>query len=297
MNTLDAWTFAPAPTLLCLFFATLYLFGVRYTTQRGGHWPWWRVVLFVGVGIPLVLLTVNWWPGARSHQLFSAYMTQVVMLALIIPVALVLGAPVRLWREVTETSIGGVKKNRIFDSTLMRSVTHPLLTPLLMLALPVAVVFTPVLRLTLENATAYSLMQVILLLLGVTALLALVGGQVPEHGIPHAAAAFIAFFELILDAIPGGVLFFTTTLMAGGWFAVHGDPGGSEWASSDQQAAGAILWAVGEGIDLPFLLIIVVLWMRADAAEARRYDAWLDTQAAIEADAELKAMLDDSDPR
>ena len=127
------------------------------------------------------------------------------------------------------------------------------------------------------------------------ALLALVGGQVPDHGIPHAAAAFIAFFELILDAIPGGVLFFTTSLMAGGWYAVHGDPGGLDWAASDQRAAGAILWSVGEGIDVPFLLIIVVLWMRADAAEARRHDAWLDAQAAA-ADAELRAMLDDSAP-
>ena len=36
-----------------------------------------------------------------------------------------------------------------------------------------------------------------------------------------AAAAFIAFFELILDAIPGGVLFFTTSLMAGGWYELN----------------------------------------------------------------------------
>jgi putative copper resistance protein D len=250
--------------------------------------------MFIGLGLPFTLLTVTWWPGARSHQLFSAYMTQVVMLALIIPAILVLGAPARLWREATQTPLGGPTRHRLFDSAAMRFATHPLVTPLFMLALPVIVIFTPLLLFTLENNAAYSAMQVFLVVLGLVALLALVDGQVPDHGIPYAAAAFIAFFELILDAIPGGVLFFTMSLMAGGWYATHGDPGGLEWAASDQRAAGAILWAVGEGIDVPFLLIIVVLWMRADAAEARRHDAWLDAQAAAATDAELRAMLDDS---
>jgi putative copper resistance protein D len=253
----------------------------------------WRTFMFLGLAIPVTLLTVTWWPGARSHQLFSAYMTQVVMLALVIPAIAVVGAPARLWREATQTALGGPARHAVLDSGAMRVATHPLVTPLFMLALPVVVVFTPVLLLTLENHVTYAAMQVLLLALGIIALLGLVDGQVPDHGVPHAAAAFIAFFELILDAIPGGVLFFTTSLMAGGWYAAHGDPGGLDWAASDQRAAGAILWAVGEGIDVPFLLIIVVLWMRADAAEARRHDAWLDEQEAAK-DAELRAMLDDS---
>ena len=280
--------------MLCILAAVAYLLGVRKVGALGGQWPLWRTLIFIGLGLPLTLLTVTWWPGARSHQLFSADMTQVVMLALIIPAILVLGAPARLWREATQRPLGGPTRHRFFDSAAMRIATHPLVTPLFMLALPVVVVFTPLLLLTLENDAAYAAMQVLLVVLGLIALLALVGGQVPDHGIPYAAAAFIAFFELILDAIPGGVLFFTTSLMAGGWYAAHGDPGGIEWAASDQRAAGAILWAVGEGIDVPFLLIIVVLWMRADAAEARRHDAWLDAQAAAAADEELRAILDDS---
>ena len=295
MTVLSTWTFAPIPIILCIIAAALYFWGVRRVHALGDHWPVWRTVIFIGVALPLTVLTVTWWPGARSHQLFSAYMTQVVVLSLVLPAILVLGAPARLWRAAVQKPLGGPIKHPVLDSTALRWATHPLVTPLFMLALPVVVVFTPLLLLTLQNEAAYTAMQVLLLVLGLIALLALVGGQVPDHGIPHAAAAFIAFFELILDAIPGGVLFFTTSLMAGGWYAVHGDPGGLDWAASDQRAAGAILWSVGEGIDVPFLLIIVVLWMRADAAEARRHDAWLDAQATA-ADAELRAMLDDSAP-
>jgi putative copper resistance protein D len=162
----------------------------------------------------------------------------------------------------------------------MRVATHPLVTPLFMLALPVLVVFSPLLLTSLERPAVYAVVQLGLVALGTLAVLGLVDGQVPDHGVPYAFAAFVAFFELLLDAVPGAVLFFTTSLLGGGWYAAHGDPGGLDWAASDQRAAGAILWAVGEGIDVPFLLVIVILWMRADAEEARRMDAILDAQDA-----------------
>ena len=275
---LTTWTFAPLPTLLAVAAGVVYLAGVRRRHRRGGVWQWWRTLLVVGIGLPMVVLTVSWWPGARSHQLFSAYMTQLVVLALVVPAILVLGAPVRLGRRALEGSPSGARWSAVFDSRVTRFLSHPLFTPLLLLALPCVVVFTPVMLTTLQNAAAYSAMQVLLVVFGLVAVLGFIDDQVPDSGVPHAAAAFVAFFELILDAIPGIILFFTTALFAGGWYAVHGDPGGVEWAQSDQRAAGAILWAVGEAIDLPFLIAIVVLWMRADAEEARRQDALLDAQ-------------------
>jgi putative copper resistance protein D len=272
------WTFAPAPTLLAFAAAIAYLLGARRVRARGEPWPWWRTLLTVGVALPLLALTVSWWPGARSHELFSAYVTQLVVLALIVPALLVLGAPVRLGRRALVGTRAEAGWSAAFDSRLASWLAHPLVTPLLLLAIPCVVVFTPVMLTTLQNAYAYSAMQVLAVVLGLAAVLGFVDDQVPDSGVPYAAAAFVAFFELILDAIPGIVLFFTTALFAGGWYAVHGDPGGVEWAQSDQRAAGAILWAVGEAVDLPFLIAIVVLWMRADAEEARRQDALLDAQ-------------------
>ena len=37
-----------------------------------------------------------------------------------------------------------------------------------------------------------------------------------------------------------------------------------------------MLWAIGEVVGLPLLLLVVVQWMRADAREAARIDAELD---------------------
>jgi putative membrane protein len=272
------WTLAPAPLAVVAALAAAYVAGVRRLRRQGGRWPWWRSALFLGVGLPLVVLTVSCWPGARAHQIFAAYVTQVVMLAVVVPAVLVIGAPVRLGREALAGTGAGSRVAAVFDSRPLRVLTHPFVTPLVMLALPVVVVFTPLLRLTLESPTAYAASQLVLLLLGLVAVLALVDGQVPDAGVVYGVAAFVAFFELLLDAVPGGVLYFTTSLFGGGWYAQHGDPGGAAWALSDQNTAGAILWGVGEGIDVPFLIVLIVLWMRADAAEARRMDALLDAQ-------------------
>lgn len=281
MRATDAvayWTLSPVMLAVVAALAAAYVAGVLRLRRRGGRWPWWRSALFLGLGLPLVVLTVSWWPGARAHQLFAAYVTQVVLLALVLPAVLVLGAPVRLARESLAGSPSGERVAAVFDSRAVRLLTHPFVTPLLMLALPVAVVFTSLLRTTLESPAAYAASQVLLLLLGLLAVLALVDGQVPDHGVAYGVAAFVAFFELLLDAVPGGVLYFTTSMFGGGWYAEHGDPGGTAAALADQSTAGAILWGVGEGIDVPFLIVILVLWMRADAAEARRMDALLDAQ-------------------
>jgi putative membrane protein len=280
MELLTTWTFAPLTTSVALVAGAAYLLGTLRLRRNGRSWPWWRTGIFVGLALPLVVLTVSWWPGARAHALFAAYMTQVVVLALVAPALLVLGAPIRLGRDALAGSLAGRRWDAVFDSRVLRVSTHPLVTPLFMLALPVLVVFTPLLLMSLQRPAVYAVVQLALVILGTAAVLGLVDRQVPDHGVPYAFAAFVAFFELLLDAIPGGVLFFTTSLLAGGWYAGHGDPRGADWALSDQQAAGAILWAVGEGIDVPFLLIIVILWMRADAEEARRTDAILDAQDA-----------------
>jgi len=275
-----SWVLSPLMTALVLSAAVAYLAGVRALRRLGVRWPVWRTLLFVGLGLPMVLLTVSWWPGAQAHRSFAAYMTQVVMLALVAPAVLVLGAPVRLGRAATTGRKAGPGFPAVFDAGVVRWLTHPFVTPVLMLALPVVVVFSPVLLLTLENSAAFTVAQVLLLALGTLTLLALVDGQVPDHGVVYGLAVFVAFFELLLDAVPGGVLFYSTSLFANGWYALHGNPGGVDWAHSDQSAAGAILWSVGEGIDVPFLVVLVVAWMRADAAEARRVDARLDAEEA-----------------
>ena len=72
------WVFSPVMTAVVVAAAVGYVAGVRALRRRGVAWPAWRTLLFLAVGLPMVLLTVSWWPGAQAHTSFEAYMTQVL---------------------------------------------------------------------------------------------------------------------------------------------------------------------------------------------------------------------------
>ena len=46
----------------------------------------------------------------------------------------------------------------------------------------------------------------------------------------------------------------------------------------DQQLAGAVLWCVAELIDLPFLLLVYLRWLRADERDAAEIDTVLEAE-------------------
>ena len=271
--------FAPIPILAAIVLATLYVIGVARVRRTGRPWPVLRLLSFLAVGIPLLLFATCGPPAYYAHTSFLWYMTMIVTLALVTPIFLVWGGPVTLGRQALPRSAARWW-SAWWDSRLVAFITYPLVGPLLLLAAPVAVVFTPLLLASLQHAAVLAAVQLGLVIVGVLATLPLSESESPKHKMPHAVSAFLAFFELIVDAIPGIVLAYTTTLVASGWYAVNGIPGGTQWAASDQRWAGQVLWIAGEIVDLPFLLLIVGRWMRADAEDARRIDAELDARDA-----------------
>ena len=51
------WTFAPVTTAVALLAGAFYLLGTVRLRRAGRQWPWWRTLIFVGLGLPLVILT------------------------------------------------------------------------------------------------------------------------------------------------------------------------------------------------------------------------------------------------
>lgn len=272
-------TLAPVPLVLAALAAVAYLVGVLRLRRTATPWPVLPALSFLGAGIPVIVVATCGPPAAQAGTSLAAYMVMLLLLALVAPIFLVWGRPVSLGRAVLGPRAGRVW-SVFWDGPMIRVMTNPLVAPVLLLAGPVVVVATPLLLHSLQLPAVLAAIQVVLVLVGVMATLPLSQSESPDHGVPHAVAAFLAFFELVLDAIPGIVLTYTTTLVAGGWYAVHGVPGGQVWAASDQRTAGMLLWIVGEGLDLPFLYLVFRRWMREDAAEGARIDAELDARDA-----------------
>ena len=92
-----------------------------------------------------------------------------------------------------------------------------------------------------------------------------------------ALALTIGVFELLLDAIPGIVLRLRTTLITS-YFDHRTAHTWSPSALHDQQLGGAVLWCVAELIDLPFLLLVYLRWLRADERDAAQIDTVLEAE-------------------
>jgi putative membrane protein len=92
-----------------------------------------------------------------------------------------------------------------------------------------------------------------------------------------ALALTIGVFELLLDAIPGIVLRLHTTIVTS-YFDHRHEHSWSPTHLHDQQLGGAILWCVAELIDLPFLLLVYLRWLRADERDAAEIDTVLEAE-------------------
>ena len=73
----------------------MYLAGVWRLHRRGDKWPIGRTIAWV-TGLALLFYTTNGALNAYEQYLFSVHMLGHMMLTMLIPLVLVLGAPVTL---------------------------------------------------------------------------------------------------------------------------------------------------------------------------------------------------------
>jgi len=200
--------------------------------------------------------------AARAGGSYTWWLSQGLLLLLVVPIPLVAGQPGRLFP----------RRRRLPPFRL------PLAPAWSALAVPVvaaAAFFGPVAGWAAASQVGTVAIQLALLVIGLLIALPLVR---PDRGVSSLAigvALVVGVFELLLDAVPGIVLRLSTHQVTG-WFTGAHRP----FALADQQRAGAVLWTVAELLDLPFLVLLFVRWLRADETEAAAEDVVLAEQLA-----------------
>jgi putative membrane protein len=155
-------------------------------------------------------------------------------------------------------------------------------------------VFTPLLHLAVTDQAAADALHVALLVIGAIVAAPLAREDTAGTSLGVGLVLFVGLIELLVDAVPGIALRLTNTLQQ----PVLTLAARRSWGPSplhDQQLAGGILWAVAEIIDVPYLLIVLRQWIRADAREAHRVDADLD-RAALERRLRTPVSLNEEPP-
>lgn len=266
----------------------LYVAGVVRLTRRGDRWPVGRTVCWV-LGWALFVWATSGAPGVWGRVLFSVHMVMHMVVAMIVPLLLVPGAPITLALRTLRARPDRTWGPRelllqVTHSRALQVFANPVVAAALFFFSLAIFYWTGLFELSLTTHTGHLLMLAHFLLTGYLFTWVLVG---IDPGVPRWSPLMllvILFVTISFHAFFGVSLTGSEQLLAPDFFAQLNLPWGPP-PLADQHRAGEIAWGVGEAPTLVLAVVVALQWFRRDAAETRR----LDRQADRDGDAELKA--------
>jgi putative copper resistance protein D len=263
----------------------LYVKGVLVMTRRGDRWPVGRSIAF-GLGIAGIDFATSGGLGLYAHFAFSYHMVAHMVLGMIAPIGIVLGAPITLalrtlpqGRNHTERGVRGTLLAAL-HSKLAIFYTNPIVALAFFDGSLFALYFTGLFGGMMQSHVGHLFMSIHFILAGLLFFHVIIGIDPNPRRIPHLVRIVIVFAAMSIHAFFSVALMSSTTLIDQGYFASLKTP----WLNdllADQQLGGSIGWAMGE---IPILLALVatfISWVKDDSREAKRIDRNVSRAAAM----------------
>ncbi|MFG2818653.1 cytochrome c oxidase assembly protein [Kitasatospora sp. NPDC048365] len=272
----------------CLLALGLYVAAAVRLWRRGDRWPVGRLIAWVA-GVGTILLVTCSGLNDYGMVLFSAHMIQHMVLSMLSPILLLLGAPITLaLRALRPAPKGSGKGPRellvaLLHSRYVRVVSHPAFTIPLFIASLYGVYFSPLFDFLMQYRLGHIGMMVHFLAVGLVFFWPIMG---VDPG-PHRPGFVMRIIELFMG-MPFHAFFGVAVMMATHplvtTFTTETAPPGTDLLK-DQQIAGGITWAFGEIPTAIVLIALTLQWARSEERQARRADRAADRDG----DAELAA--------
>ncbi len=264
-------------SLLLVAAGALYVWGTEALRKRGDRWAPGRTVMFL-VGLFTIGLALVSGLEAYDTTLVSVHMVQHMLLSMIAPIFLALGAPVTLaLRTLGPRPRAALLA--VLHSRIARLYTFPLVSFTLFVASPFILYFSGLYRLSLENVWVHQLVHLHLVTVGCVFFWPLIGLDPVPGRVPYPMRALLMFLSTPFHTVLGlTVMESSGNLLGGDWYPLlH-----LSWSDpvADQRLAGGILWAGGEFVAVAMLGALVLQWIRESEREARRIDRALDRAEA-----------------
>jgi cytochrome c oxidase assembly factor CtaG/putative copper export protein len=246
----------------------VYVAGVRQLARSGATWPRYRGASF-GTGLLLALIALCSGAATYAPAMVSVQVAQLLVVLLPVPVLLLFGAPLTLWRRVRalDDGQGGRRDTAVLDSPAARLLADPVTGAVVVSGLLLAVYWTPLIEVSLRSAWVHLLVVALALGSGLVLLgpVLAVDPVVERRGITERALAVLAVAGCL--ALLGARLRYGDQLLAGAWFLELR----WGWADpvQDQRLAGLVAGAAAAG--LLALLGVVVARGRRSAGEAHGF--------------------------
>jgi putative copper resistance protein D len=281
---LDAWSVLAVLSAVGLIG---YLAAVAVLRRQGVRWSWGRTAAWTAGMVSLFAMTGTWLNG-YSMELFSVHMIQHMVLAMITPLLVLLGAPITLALRTLPRGKGTAATPRVLlldalHSRFARFVASPLFAVPLFIASLYGIYFTPIFDALMRSAAGHEFMLAHFVVTG----LLFFGPIVAADPWPRTLSHPGRMVELVVP-VPFHAFFGVAIMMASSLVVRTFAEPPAAWGVdplNDQGIAGGIAWSFGE---LPTVLVMIAIflsWARSDDRRARAADRAADRTA----DAELAA--------
>lgn len=254
----------------------LYIKGVVQLSRRGDKWPVGRTVAFA-LGISAIDYATSGGLGVYAKFSFEYHMVAHMVLGMVAPIGIVLGAPITLalrtlpqGRQSDERGIRG-SLIALLHSKPAGIFTNPVMALALFDGSLFALYMTPLFGNLMQSHIGHLAMNVHFLLAGILFFHVIIGVDPNPRKVPHIIRIVILFAAMSIHAFFAIALISTSTVIDQGYFLSLQTPWNLDLLA-DQHAGGSIAWALGE---IPILLALVatfIQWMRDDKRETKRID-------------------------
>ncbi|GHK04045.1 membrane protein [Streptomyces sp. Y2F8-2] len=281
------WSTDPFFLVACLVGLGLYGWGVVRLVRRGDKWPAGRTLSYV-VGVLIVLLTMCTRLNDYGMVMFSVHMVQHMLISMLAPILILLGAPITLALRALPTAGRGRKGPRelllmLLHSRYLRIITHPAFTIPLFIASLYGLYFTPLFDFLMGSKAGHIAMMVHFLAVGLVFFWPIMGVDPGPHRPGHLMRMLELFAGMPFHAFFGIALMMASTPMVDAYRNPPASLGID--ALADQTSAGGIAWAFSEVPSVLVLLALLFQWYRSEQRQAKRTDRAADRDG----DKELEA--------
>ncbi|URN18200.1 MULTISPECIES: cytochrome c oxidase assembly protein [Streptomyces] len=262
----------------CLLALALYGWGVVRLRRRGDAWQAGRTVFFV-LGVLSVALVMCTGLNDYGMVMFSVHMVQHMVISMLSPIMLLLGAPVTLALRALPVAGRGGKGPRelllmLLHSRYMRVITHPAFTIPMFIASLYGLYFTPLFDFLMGSTAGHIAMMIHFLAVGLVFFWPIMGVDPGPHRPGYVMRMLELFAGMPFHAFFGIALMMASEPMVGAYANPPASLGID--ALDDQNAAGGIAWAFSEVPSVVVLVALLYQWYRSEQRVARRSDRAAD---------------------
>lgn len=285
------WSLDPLWVVVAVGLSAAYIVGFINLRRRGDSWPIHRLICWLLGMIFLVYVTSG---GARVYGeiQFSAHMIQHMLLIMVVPLPMVLGAPITMLMRGTKARTDGSRGVRewvlwLVHTPYMRFFANPIFASVNFAGSLVIFYYSGVMKYALEWHLGHELMIIHFLGAGYLFAQALIGIDPGVKRPAYPLRLLMLLITMAFHAFFGISIMSSEVLIEGDWFGNIG----ADWGYSaieDQQLGGGIAWGVGEFPTLFIAIMVAFQWSKSSDREAKR----VDRREARTDDAELRAYND-----